>query len=89
MNTHRDCYGNLYRTALSPRQGQEIAGAVFRLKPSQPGTAALPPGIDVDLAAWDACMRCPESSGCLQLSASKLLVELYVGHGTAHRASIE
>jgi hypothetical protein len=80
MTTHQECYGHLYRTELTHGNAQETVGAVFHRNASQAGMATLSPRIDVDLDAWDACRECPEFSGCLQLSASKLLIELYARH---------
>ncbi|MBL8211579.1 MAG: hypothetical protein JNK87_12740 [Bryobacterales bacterium] len=80
MIAHRECYGKLYEPILAQGSGQQTTGAVFRIKPSLPGMAAVPPGIEVAIAAWDECMACSESPGCLQLSGAKLLAEFYVRH---------
>ena len=78
MKDHMPCYGRLFPSIPWQKSGKERADAVFGFVLQQPGTVALPPGITVDLEAWDRCVECREFASCRELSVSKTLLQMAV-----------
>jgi hypothetical protein len=53
------------------------AGKVFALVTDPPrGLCPARPRLEVDRAAWDECVRCPDFDHCYKLSMAKLAMQI-------------
>lgn len=79
MNTpeHPSCYGTMCPDLLGAAGQRRVAGKVFALvSDPPPGLCRARPRLEVDGAAWDECVRCPDFDHCYKLSMAKLAVQI-------------
>lgn len=76
MNSHADCYGNLFPSVETIAHGQEVKGKAFGYLVEQPGVVSTFRSAMVDPGSWDECTGCAEFDACYRLSVGKLLMEM-------------
>jgi len=70
---HRPCYGAMCPDLPGTGDQRRTAGKVFALvSVTPPGLCRVRPRLEVDRAAWDECVRCPEFDHCYKLSMARL-----------------
>ena len=76
MNSHPDCYGEMFPPVGVIAHEREVRGQVFGYRVEQPGVISTASTARVDRAAWEACASCPDFENCHRLSTGRLLMEL-------------
>jgi hypothetical protein len=73
---HRPCYGRLFPNPPQVTNDPESRGKVFSLVTvSPPGMIRTRPVVQLDMNAWDDCLRCPEFDDCYRLSMARLALD--------------
>jgi len=73
---HRPCYGGMCPNLPGMSGDGRTAGKVFTLvTTAPPGLCRARPRLEVNRAAWDECVRCPEFDHCYKLSMAKVALQ--------------
>lgn len=76
---HEECYGAMFPGTLHPVSDRPQKGKVFSFTLlSAGGLYRAGRKTEVNQAAWDECVRCPEFDHCYKLSMAKLALETAV-----------
>lgn len=72
----RPCYGALLPNLPGTSDECRNTGKVFALvTTTPPGLCRARPQVEMNRAAWDECVQCPEFDHCYQLSMARLALQ--------------
>lgn len=72
----KECYGKMFPEIPDLHQVNHVAsGRIFQAEIRSKGPFHREPILDMDLKAWEECRRCPQYSGCFDLSNARLVIQ--------------
>ena len=75
ITTHRDCYGRMLPDVLTRDPTGDHSGKNFAYRIDNIGLSRSQRSVEVDMAARDDCLRCPEFETSYKLSLEKLALQ--------------
>jgi len=73
---HRPCYGAMCPDLTWATGNHRTAGKVFTLvSHAPPGLCRVRPRLEVNRAAWDECVTCPEFDHCYKLCMARVALQ--------------
>ena len=72
MNTHSDCYGNMFPDFTRLKYKNRLEGQAFAAMVSSSGTGAQGRNLEVKAEGWEECLACLDYRTCYDLSLAKL-----------------
>lgn len=72
MNTHPDCYGNMFPDFTRLKRFQKLEGRAFTAVVTGSGVGPSGRNLEVKREEWEHCVACPDYHTCYDLSLAKL-----------------